>query len=158
MLKKILIISSMWALCLTAAWAQPTTTNPAPAAPGALPGPSTTVTTAPADSVTVTIILKHQQDKNLAELRRILEAQGFWEMFPPKDARVISWTLAMGLGHIIVVKIPAGSVRELNLAIQNGAWGAYESQIFLSYDYKPIWQEYIEKREEAKADREDDGN
>jgi hypothetical protein len=106
-----------------------------------------------ADSVMVTIILKHQQDKNLAEIRRILEAQGFWDMFPPEDARVVSWTLAMGVGHIITLQVPAGAVRRLNLAIENGAWGAYDSEIYLSYDYMPVWKDYVEKREDAKADR-----
>lgn len=123
-----------------------------PTAP--IEGPSMNAPQAPrADSVMVTIILKHQQDKNLSEIRRILEAQGFWDMFPPEDARVVSWTLAMGLGHIITLQVPAGAVRRLNLAIENGAWGAYDSEIFLSYDYKAVWQDYVEKREEAKADR-----
>ena len=120
-------------------------------------GPSTKVEDAkPSDSVLVTIILKHQQDKNLSEIRRILEQQNFWEMFPPKSARVISWTIAMGLGHVIVMELPASDVRTLNLAIQNGAWGAYDSEIYISYDYKPVWKDYIEKREEAKAELKDD--
>ncbi|MEZ4939452.1 MAG: hypothetical protein R3D58_01205 [Saprospiraceae bacterium] len=107
------------------------------------------------DSVMVTLILKHQQDKNLQEIRRVLEAQGFWDMFPPEDARIISWTIAMGLGHVIVLQVPANAIRRLNLAIENGAWGAYDSEFYLSYDYKEIWEEYIEKREEARADRQD---
>ncbi|MBL7825123.1 MAG: hypothetical protein JNJ57_00725 [Saprospiraceae bacterium] len=106
-----------------------------------------------ADSVMVTIILKHQQDKNLPEIRRILEAQGFWDIFPPQDARVVSWTLAMGLGHVITMNVPAGSIRRLNLALENGAWGAFDTEIYLTYDYKKVWTEYIEKREEAKEDR-----
>lgn len=106
-----------------------------------------------ADSVTVTVILKHQQDKNLPEIRRVLEAQGFWDIFPPQDCRVVSWTMAMSLGHIITLKVPAGAIRRLNLAIENGAWGAYSSEIYITYDYMPIWQDYIEKREEAKEDR-----
>ena len=105
------------------------------------------------DSVLVTIILKHQQDKNLPEIRRVLEAQGFWDIFPPQDARVVSWTLAMGLGHIITLQVPAGAIRRLNLALENGAWGAFDTDIYLSYDYKKVWQDYIEKREEAKEDR-----
>ena len=105
------------------------------------------------DSVLVTIVLKHQQDKNLQEIRRILEAQGFWDMFPPEDARVVSWTLAMGFGHVIVLQLPANAVRRLNLAIENGAWGAYDSEIYLSYDYKSIFEEYTAKREEAREDR-----
>jgi hypothetical protein len=108
--------------------------------------------------VTVTIILKHQQDKNLTELRRILEAQGFWDMFPPEDARIVSWTLAMGLGHVIIARMPSGSVRTLNLALQNGAWGAYETEVYLSYDYKPIWENYVEQRAETKAELDDDKN
>ncbi|TNE57655.1 MAG: hypothetical protein EP344_10910 [Bacteroidetes bacterium] len=107
------------------------------------------------DSVMVTIILRHQQDKNLQEIRRVLEAQGFWDMFPTTDARIISWTIAMGLGHVIVLQVPANSVRRLNLALQNGAWGAYDTDIYLSYDYKSIWADYIQKREEAREDRID---
>ncbi|MCC6460067.1 MAG: hypothetical protein IT260_06335 [Saprospiraceae bacterium] len=107
------------------------------------------------DSVQVTVILKHQQDKNLQEIRRVLEAQGFWDLFPTEDARVVSWTIAMGLGHVIILQVPANSVRRLNLALENGAWGAYDTEIYLSYDYKTLWEDYIEKREEARDDRND---
>ena len=117
-------------------------------------GPSTTAAALPgADSVLVTVILKHQQDKNLPEIRRILEAQGFWDVFPPQDVRVVSWTLAMGLGHIITLQVPAGAIRRLNLALENGAWGAFDTEIYLTYDYQSVWQDYIERREEAKEDR-----
>lgn len=120
------------------------------------PGPPTIVSeNTYSDSVMVTVILKHQQDKNLTEIRRKLESQGFWDMFPPQEARIISWTLTMGLGHVIVLQIPAGAVRKLNLAIEHGAWGAYESEIYLSYDYMTIWQDYVRRRMEAKSDRED---
>lgn len=105
------------------------------------------------DSVLVTVILKHQQDKNLPEIRRILEAQGFWDVFPPKDSRVISWTLAVGLGHIVTLQVPTGSVRRLNLALENGAWGAFNTEVYITYDYQNIWDSYIQQREEAKEDR-----
>lgn len=118
-------------------------------------GPSTALpaTVPKSDSVTVTVILKHQQDKNLPEIRRILEAQGFWDMFPPEDARVISWTIAMGLGHIITLELPANAVRRLNLALENGAWGAFDTQVYMTYDYRPVWKDYIEKRADAKEER-----
>jgi hypothetical protein len=105
------------------------------------------------DSVTMTIIFKHQQNKNLPEIRRILEAQGFWELFPPSDVRVVSWTLAMGLGHIVTLKLPAGAIRRLNLAVENGAWGAFDTEFYITYDYKPIWEEYLEKRADSKDER-----
>jgi hypothetical protein len=122
--------------------------------PTAPEGPSTAAVAAPsADSVLVTIVLKHQQDKNLPEIRRILEAQGFWDIFPPDDARVVSWTLAMGLGHIITMQVPVGAVRRLNLALENGAWGAFDTEIYLTYDYKSVWEDYIEKRADAREER-----
>lgn len=117
-------------------------------------GPTTVAPVQPiADSILVTVILKHQQDKNLPEIRRVLEAQGFWDIFPPQDARVVSWTIAMGLGHVVILKIPAGAERRLNLALENGAWGAFDTEIFLTYDYKSVWEDYVERREEAKEDR-----
>ena len=146
MLQKVLLTVLLSAICVAGAMAQQPVTPPE--------GPSTTPPQVQrTDSVMVTIILKHQQDKNLAEIRRILEAQGFWDMFPPEDARVVSWTLAMGFGHVIVLQLPANAVRRLNLAIENGAWGAYDSEIYLSYDYKSIYEEYTAKREEAREDR-----
>ncbi len=127
----------------------PTTTPPAPAT-----GPSM-VPPVPvsSDSVLVTIFLKHQQDKNLPEIRRILESQGFWDMFPPAEARVVSWTIAMGLGHIIILQVPLSVVRRLNLALENGAWGAFDTEIYMTYDYKPIWYDYVQRRQDAKDDR-----
>lgn len=154
MLKKIL---PLILLCLAGISTQLAAQEPAgkqePASPGPPAVPSVIATK---DSVLVTVILKHQQSKNLQEIRRVLEAQGFWDMFPPEDARVISWTLAMGLGHVIVMQLPANAIRRLNLAIENGAWGAYDSEIYLSYDYQSIYQDYIEKREEAREERRND--
>jgi hypothetical protein len=144
-LKHILILKIMLLLAVATLHAQQ------PAAPE---GPSTTAqAVVGADSILITVVLKHQQDKNLPEIRRILEAQGFWDIFPPQDARVVSWTLAMGLGHIITLQCPAGAIRRLNLALENGAWGAFDTEIYLTYDYKSVWEDYIERREEAKEDR-----
>lgn len=134
----------------SAALAQQPVAKPTPPSPGPAFEPLSISTE---DSVVVTIILKHQQGKNLYEIRRVLEAQGFWDMFPPEDVRVISWTLAMGLGHVIVLQVPVSGVRRLNLAIENGAWGAFDSEFYLSYDYEALWREYLEKREAAKDDR-----
>ncbi len=135
---------------LSTAFAQQPVVKPTPASPGPSFEPQAITTE---DSVLVTVILKHQQSKNLQEIRRVLEAQGFWDMFPPEDVRIISWTLAMGLGHVVVMQVPVSGVRRLNLAIENGAWGAFDSEFYLSYDYQSIWKEYIEKREAARDDR-----
>ncbi len=151
--QKVWVFCLLTVLCSTQVGAQNPTPPPTPPVP---PPPVVIVNMdVPApDSMMVTVVMKHQQDKNLPEIRRILEAQGFWDLFPPKDARVVSWTIAMDLGHVVVLVLPASSVRNLNLAIENGAWGAFDTDIYLTYDYWPIYGEYIEKREEAKEDRQ----
>jgi hypothetical protein len=92
------------------------------------------------DSVMITIFLKHQQDKNLKEIQKVQEANKLWEIFPPKEARVVSWYVMMGIGQVVTVKIPAHALRTLNLSIENGAWGAFDTEFYPTYDYKPIWQ------------------
>ena len=146
------LICTILSLVATFVSAQKTTPTPTPATPPQ--GPSMVAgKLEQEDSVMVTIILKHQQDKNLPEIRRVLEAQGFWDIFPPDDARVMSWNLAMGLGHVVTLMVPVSSVRRLNLALENGAWGAFDTEIYLSYDYKAVWEEYMERRSDAKEDR-----
>ena len=102
------------------------------------------------DSILVTLILKHQQDKNLLEIRRKLETNGWWDLFPPEEVEIVSWQIVMGLGHIIVIKTPPHAIRKLNLAIENGVWGAYDTEIYLTYDYFPVFKEYTEKRDEYR--------
>jgi hypothetical protein len=59
----------------------------------------------------------------------------------------------VGLGHIVTLQVPTGSVRRLNLALENGAWGAFNTEVYLTYDYQNVWETYIHQREEAKEDR-----
>jgi hypothetical protein len=113
-------------------------------------GPSMQTSLAVDDSLLVTVILKHQQNKNLLEIRRKLESNGFWDLFPPQEARIVSWQIALDLGHVIILKIPANAVRTLNLALENGAWGAFDTEVHLSYDYLSIYQDYMQKRLENK--------
>lgn len=154
MFKKIILSVVLSTACSIIAFAQqPTEKTGIPAVAHSSGSTVSPAGSLEADSVMVTVILKHQQNKNLPEIRRILEAQGFWDIFPPSDVRVVSWTLAMGLGHVIILKCPPGAVRRLNLAIENGAWGAFDSEIYLTYDYQSIWEDTVEKRAEAKEDR-----
>jgi hypothetical protein len=92
------------------------------------------------DSLLVTIFLKHQQDKNLQTIQEILTKNHFWEMFPPKEARVVSWYVMMGIGQVVTVRIPAKELRTLNLTIERGAWGAFDTEFYPTYDYVPVWQ------------------
>lgn len=96
---------------------------------------------AQSDSVMITIFLKHQQDKNLDSLQAIQKRNKFSEQFPPKSARVVSWYVMMGIGQVVTVKIPASELRNLNRSIERGAWGAFNTEFYPTYDFVPIWKE-----------------
>lgn len=107
---------------------------------------STTVS----DSVMITIFLKHQQDKSLKKIQEVQEENKLWDMFPPKEARVISWYVMMGIGQVVTLKIEGKDLRKVNLAIENGAWGAFDTEFYPTYDFIPIWKEMSEKRKDKK--------
>ena len=102
--------------------------------------------TASSDSVMITIFLKHQQDKSLKQLQEIQEKNNLWGMFPPKETRVVSWYVMMGIGQVVTLKVAPKDVRTLNLAIENGAWGAFNTEFYPTYDYAPVWRQAMEKR------------
>ena len=106
----------------------------------------------PNESIMITIMLKHHQDKNLEELREIREKNGFTELFPPPSARVISWYVMMGIGQVVTVKIPASELRNLNISVEKGAWGAFSTEFYPTYDLYPFIQEEKEKLKNKKMD------
>ena len=98
------------------------------------------------DSIMITVFLKHQQDKNLSEIGEVLEKNKFWEQFPPKSAKVVSWYVMMGIGQVVTLKIPGGELRNLNLSIEKGAWGAFDTEFYPTYDLHPIVKEKYESK------------
>ena len=100
------------------------------------------------DNVLITVFLRHQQDKNLAEINEKLEASEFWADFPPDGVEVVSWYVMMGIGQVATLSVPTPRLREVNLAIEKKAWGAFSTEFYPTYDFKPI-QENL--REAAKA-------
>lgn len=100
------------------------------------------------DSILITVFLKHQEDKNLDSIQHNLDKNSFWKMFPPKSARVMSWYVMMGVGQVVTVKIPASELRTLNLSIENGAWGAFNTEFYPTYDYLPVWEQTFKKQQQ----------
>ncbi len=92
------------------------------------------------DRVMLTIMLKHQQDKNLAEINEKLDATGFWAKFPPEGVDVVSWYVMMGIGQVVTLSVPAAKLREVNLAIERNAWGAFDTEFYPTYDFRPVFE------------------
>ncbi len=88
-------------------------------------------------SILLTVFLKHQKDKNLDEIKARLAATGFWTRFPPEGCEVVSWYVMMGVGQVATLKVPADKLREVNLAIEECAWGAFDTEFYPTYDFLP---------------------
>lgn len=89
------------------------------------------------NTMMLTIMLKHQQDKNLAEINAKLDATEFWENFPPEGCEIVSWYVMMGIGQVVTLRFPAEKLRDVNLAIEQRAWGAFDTEFYATYDFKP---------------------
>ena len=92
----------------------------------------------PQDAILLTVFLKHDQSRPLAELNAQLARQGFYKAFPPPGIEVVSWNVVMGIGQIVVLRLPATRLREINRVLEDTAWGAYRTEFFPTYDYKAI--------------------
>ncbi len=94
------------------------------------------------DSATMmlTIMLKHDQSKPLAEINAELDETGFWKKFPPEGVEVVSWYVMMGIGQVVTLKLPAEKLRDVNLAIEQNAWGAFRTEFYPTYDFRPVWE------------------
>jgi hypothetical protein len=111
------------------------------------PAPANTATPTPDNAVMLTIFLKHDQSRPLAELNAQLEKQGFYKAFPPDGIEVVSWYVMMGIGQVVTLRLPASRLREVNRIFETMAWGAYRTEFYATYDYKPIG---IANHEKAK--------
>lgn len=90
------------------------------------------------ERILLSVIFRHDQSRPVGRLQEQLAEQGFFERFPPKGCEVVSWYVMMGLGQVATLSVPAGSLREVNRAIEGTAWGAFRTEIYASYDFRPV--------------------
>jgi hypothetical protein len=100
------------------------------------------------DYVLVTVVLRHDQSRNLEEITKYLDDSGFWAKFPPEGITVESWYVAMGLGQVVTLRVPPARLREVNRSIEQNAWKVFRTEIYLTYDFREIARN---KREKALA-------
>lgn len=92
----------------------------------------------PDNAILLTVFLRHDQSRPLSELNAQLAKQGFYKAFPPPGIEVVSWNVVMGIGQIIVLRLPATRLREINRVLEDTAWGAYRTEFYPTYDYKAV--------------------
>jgi len=123
------------ALCPASASAQ------GPAATPAVP--------AGGNSILLTVIMRHDQSKTLDEINAHLEKTGFRKTFPPDGVEIISYNIVMGIGQVMTLRVPPDKLRAVNLAFEKGAWGAFRTEFYATYDFLPIFREQKEKEKAA---------
>lgn len=100
--------------------------------------PTDTAVATPDNAVLLTVFLKHDQSRPLADLNAQLDKQGFYKAFPPAGVEVVSWTVVMGIGQIVTLRFPATRLREVNRVLEDTAWGPYRTEFYPTYDYKAV--------------------
>lgn len=89
----------------------------------------------------LTIFLRHDQSKTVDQINEHLKETGYLKRFPPKGIEVVSWYVMMGIGQVVTLRVPAERLREVNLAIEQTAWGGFHTEFYPTYDYKPVAEE-----------------
>ena len=103
-------------------------------------GASQSASTSPSGkpgTIMLTIFFRHDQSKTLDEINAHLKQTGFDKSFPPPGVEIISWYVMMGIGQVVTLGFPPDRLREVNLAIEHGAWGAYRTEFYPTYDLRP---------------------
>jgi hypothetical protein len=97
-------------------------------------------------AILLTIFMKHDQSKTLAEINAHLDKTGFWKKFPPDGTEVVSWYVMMGIGQVITLRVPPDKLRAVNLVLEENAWGAYRTDFYPTYDFRPVWESTYKKK------------
>ena len=94
------------------------------------------------NTLLVTVILRHDQSKNLDQIMAYLRETGFYRDFPPEGSELVSWVVAMSYGFIIQLRVEPSALRTLNRYIEQKAWGAFRYEVYPTYDFAPIAEKF----------------
>ena len=97
------------------------------------------------DNMLLTVLLRHDQTNNLDAVQTRLKDAQWWDRFPPPGVEVVSWTVAMGLGQIVTLRLPAAKLAEVNVELERSAWGVFRTECYPAYDFIPV-RERIKER------------
>ena len=86
------------------------------------------------DAFLLTVYLKHDQTMNISEINELAAQNRLNEIFPPDGVEIVDHYVFMGIGQVIVLRVPPNRLRMLNIALERGAWGAYQTEFYITYD------------------------
>ncbi|WP_397448536.1 hypothetical protein [Pseudomonas sp. NA-150] len=97
------------------------------------------------EKMLLTVLLKHDQSKNLEDIQAHMKKMDWWERFPVEGVEVVSWTVAMGLGQIVTLHLPPALLPKLNVELERSAWSVFSTECYPTYDFVPV-RERIRER------------
>lgn len=98
--------------------------------------------------ILLTVFLKHDQSQNIDQIQGTLAEREWWDRFPPEGVEIVSWTVAMGLGQIVTLRLPPEKLNLVNIELERSAWGVFSTEVYVTYDFVPV-RERIKARYHA---------
>jgi hypothetical protein len=92
-----------------------------------------------AGSFLLTVFLRHDQTKTVDQINEHLKQTGWYDKFPPDGVEIVAWYVMMGIGQVVILRVPAEKLRDTNRVIEQTAWGGYRTEFYPTYDFKPVW-------------------
>jgi hypothetical protein len=99
----------------------------------------------------LTVFLRHDQSQNLEQLQARLDEADWWHGFPPEGCEVVSWVVAMGVGQIVTLRLPAGRLPAVNVELERRAWGVFQTDFYPTYDFLPVRERLTRESDQRRA-------
>lgn len=104
-----------------------------------------------ADTMMLTIFLRHDQSQNLEQLQGRLDDSDWWHGFPPEGCEVVSWVVAMGIGQIVTLRLPADRLAAVNVELERRAWGTFRTEFYPTYDFSAVHERLTRESDARRA-------
>jgi len=77
-----------------------------------------------AGSFLLTIFLRHDETKTVEQRNEHLRQTGWYDKFPPEGVEIVAGYVMMGIGQVVILRVPAEKLRDTNRVIEQTAWAA----------------------------------
>ncbi|MDJ0395047.1 hypothetical protein QMK17_17115 [Rhodococcus sp. G-MC3] len=102
------------------------------------------------DTLMLTVFLRHDQSRNLEQLQGRLDDNDWWHGFPPEGCEIVSWVVAMGIGQIVTLRLPAHRLAAVNVELERRAWGTFTTDFYPTYDFVPVRERLVRESDERR--------
>jgi hypothetical protein len=89
----------------------------------------------------LTVFLRHDESKTVDEINEHLRQTGWYDKFPPAGVEIVAWFVMMGIGQVVILRLPPDRLRDTNRIIEGAAWGGYRTEFYPTYDYRALQAE-----------------